>query len=200
MSDLRKDFISKDFVINTNIIKCISELDISLDEFLLLLYFINISCNLDSNDIKNKLGFNDDKTFNTFSSLVNKKLVEMVVNNKNGEVSERVNLDPFYDRLALNKKIENNDTDIYALFEKELGRTLSSFEYELINKWIEKGIDEETIKNALKEAILNGVTNFKYIDKIVYEWSKNGVKQRKNEEEKPLEEMFDYDWLDGNEQ
>lgn len=199
MSDLRKDFISKDFVINTNIIKCISELDISLDEFLLLLYFINISCNLDSNDIKNKLGFNDDKTFNTFSSLVNKKLVEMVVNNRNGEVSERVNLDPFYDRLALNKKIENNDTDIYALFEKELGRTLSSFEYELINKWIEKGIDEETIKNALKEAILNGVTNFKYIDKIVYEWSKNGVKQRKNEEEKPLEEMFDYDWLDSNE-
>src|SRR5574344_1771283 len=191
MSDLMKDFISKDFVINTNIIKCISELDVSLDEFLLLLYFINISCNLDSNDIKNKLGFNDDKTFNTFSSLVNKKLVEMVVNNRNVEVSERVNLDPFYDRLALNKKIENNDTDIYALFEKELGRTLSSFEYEIINKWIEKGINEETIKNALKEAILNGVTNFKYIDKIVYEWSKNGVKQRKNEEEKPLEEMFD---------
>ena len=41
------------------------------------------------------------------------------------------------------------------MFERELGRTLSSFEYELINKWIENGVSEETIKEALKEAILN---------------------------------------------
>jgi DNA replication protein len=199
MSELRNVFSSKDFVINTNIIKCISELDISLDEFLLILYFINVSCNLDTNDIKYRLGFNDDKIFNTFTSLVNKKMLEMVVINKNNEVIEQVNLDPFYDRLALNKKIEKNDTDIYALFERELGRTLSSFEYELINKWLEKGIDENTIKRALKEAILNGVTSFKYIDKIVYEWSKNGVRKRQAEEEKTLEEVFDYDWLDDNE-
>jgi DNA replication protein len=124
---------------------------------------------------------------------------KLVVINKNNEVIEQVNLDPFYDRLALNKKIEKNDTDIYALFERELGRTLSSFEYELINKWLEKGIDENTIKRALKEAILNGVTSFKYIDKIVYEWSKNGVRKRQAEEEKTLEEVFDYDWLDDNE-
>ena len=199
MSELRNVFSSKDFVINTNIIKCISELDISLDEFLLILYFINVSCNLDTNDIKYRLGFNDDKIFNTFTSLVNKKMLEMVVINKNNEVIEQVNLDPFYDRLALNKKIEKNDADIYALFERELGRTLSSFEYELINKWLEKGIDENTIKRALKEAILNGVTSFKYIDKIVYEWSKNGVRKRQAEEEKTLEEVFDYDWLDDNE-
>ena len=34
MSDLRKIFESKDFVINSNIIKCISEINITLDEFL----------------------------------------------------------------------------------------------------------------------------------------------------------------------
>ncbi len=198
MSDLRSVFQTKDFVINSNIVKCIGELDITLDEFLLILYFINVSDLLDTNDIKEKLGFDDEKAFNTFSSLVNKKYIEMNVSNNNGNVIEKVILDPLYDRLALNKKIEKNESDIYALFEKELGRTLSSFEYELINKWIDNGVEESTIKEALKEAILNNVRNFKYIDKIIYEWSKKGVKKR-IKEEKESEEMFDYDWLDDNE-
>ena len=197
MGDLRNIFKSKDFVINCNIIKCIKSLDISLDEFLLILYFINISCELNTDDIKDKLGFEEEVVFNTFNSLINKKYIEMDVKNKNGNIIEMIKLDPFYDRLALNRKTDDNTSDIYSLFEQELGRTLSSFEYEIINKWIEKGIDEETIKKALKEAILNGVTNFKYIDKIIYEWSKNNVKQIKKKE--TLEDLFDYDWLDDNE-
>ena len=43
MSDLRNIFTSKDFIINSNVIKCISNIDITLDEFLLVLYFINVS-------------------------------------------------------------------------------------------------------------------------------------------------------------
>ena len=197
MSDLRKVFESKDFIINSNIIKSISSLNISLDEFLLLLYFINVSSYLDNNDIKEKLGFDDGKIVNTFSSLLNKKLIEMDVSNKNGEVIEKIKLDVFYDKLAFNIKQENK-SDIYSTFESELGRVLSSYEYELINKWLENGNSEKTIKEALKEAILNNVRSFKYIDKILYDWSKNGSK-RKIRDEKNTEEMFDYDWLDDNE-
>lgn len=195
MSDLRSTFITKDFVINSNIVKCISELDINLIEFLLILYFINYSCSLNMDDIKNKLGLTDNQVFDSFNSLLNKKYIEMKVENKNGEVIERIILDPLYDRLALNKKTENTSEDIYALYEKELGRTLSSFEYEMINKWKEMGSSEEIIKGALKEAILNGVTSFKYIDKIVYEWSKNGVKKN-IKKESDYKEIDDYNWLE----
>ena len=198
MSDLRKMFESRDFVINSNIVKSISTIDITLDEFLLVLYFINISCYLDTENIKDKLGFDDEKTYNTFSSLLNKKYIEIEVTNNNSGVLEKVKLEPLYDRLALNKKIETNETDLYSLFERELGRTLSSFEYELINKWIEDGVSENTIKEALKEAILNNVRSFKYIDKIIYDWTKNGTKKRAKEEG-TLEDMFEYDWLDDNE-
>ena len=198
MTDFRKLFTTKDFVINSNIIKCISNIDITLNEFLLVLYFINVTDVLNTDDIKEKLGFDEEKAVETFSSLLNKKYIEMNVTNKNGEVIERISLDPLFDRLALNKSTDNNKTDIYALFERELGRTLSSFEYEMINKWKENGISEDIIKGALKEAILNNVRNFKYIDKIVYEWSKNDVKKHVKEDEKQ-EEMFDYDWLDDNE-
>ena len=197
MSDLRKVFQTKDFIINSNVVKNISSLDISLEEFLLILYFINISSYLNTEDIKDKLGFDDDKIFNTFSSLLNKKYIEMDVSNKNGEVIEKIKLDPLYDRLAFSVKDEKN-TDIYSVFEKELGRTLSSFEYELINKWFENGNSEQTIIKALKEAILNNVRSFKYIDKILYDWAKNGVKKR-NDDDKSLEAMFEYDWLDDNE-
>ena len=57
--------------------------------------------------------------------------------------------------------------------------------------------EEETIKEALKEAVLNNVRNFKYIDKILYDWSKKGIKNRIKEENK--QELFDYNWLDENE-
>lgn len=203
MSDLRNIFTSRDFVINSNIVKCISSIDITLEEFLLVLYFINISSLLNTDDIKEKLGFDDEKIFNTFTSLINKKYIEMVVTNNNGEVIEQIKLDPLYDRLALNKKTENvNSKDIYAMFESELGRTLSSFEYEMINKWIEKGVEEETIKNALKEAVLNNVRNFKYIDKIIYEWTKKGIKNKikdDNKKDTHEDDILDFEWFDENE-
>lgn len=203
MSDLRNIFTSRDFVINSNIVKCISSIDITLEEFLLVLYFINISSLLNTDDIKEKLGFDDEKIFNTFTSLINKKYIEMVVTNNNGEVIEQIKLDPLYDRLALNKKTENVDSkDIYVMFESELGRTLSSFEYEMINKWIEKGVEEETIKNALKEAVLNNVRNFKYIDKIIYEWTKKGIKNKikdDNKKDTHEDDILDFEWFDENE-
>lgn len=203
MSDLRNIFTSRDFVINSNIVKCICSIDITLEEFLLVLYFINISSLLNTDDIKEKLGFDDEKIFNTFTSLINKKYIEMVVTNNNGEVIEQIKLDPLYDRLALNKKTENVDSkDIYAMFESELGRTLSSFEYEMINKWIEKGVEEETIKNALKEAVLNNVRNFKYIDKIIYEWTKKGIKNKikdDNKKDTHEDDILDFEWFDENE-
>lgn len=193
MNDLRESFKTKDFIINHNIIKAISELDISLNEFLLLIYFINVSCNLDMDDIKDKIGLSDEKIFEAFNNLINKKYIEMIVENNNGNVVEKIKLDAFYDRLTLNKKIENNN-DIFSLYEKELGRVLSSYEYQIMNSWISDGISEEIIKGALKEAILSGVPNFKYIDKIVYEWNKNGIK-KKNSSSK-YKEIEDYNWLE----
>ena len=199
MSELRDAFKSKDFVVNSNLIRCISSLDISLNEFLLVLYFVNVSPLLDTEDIKNKIGLSEEEIVNNFSSLLNKKYIELDVSTNGGVVTEKIKLDPLYDRLALNSSDDNkNADDIYSLFETELGRTLSSFEFEMINNWLDRGIDEDTIKKALKEAILNGVRNFKYIDKILYDWSKNDTKKRVKKDES-INELFDYDWLDDNE-
>ena len=121
MSDLRDSFKTKDFVVNYNIIKSINSLDISLKEFLLVLYFINVSPLLDTDDIKSKLGMSEDEIVEAFTSLINKKYIELDVSNNKGIVTEKVKLDPLYDRLALSENVnESNNNDIFALFESEL--------------------------------------------------------------------------------
>ena len=53
------------------------------------------------------------------------------------------------------------------------------------------------IKDALKEAVLNGVNNLKYIDKILFEWKKKGYKKVNNKkEDESLVSLPDYNWLD----
>ncbi len=198
MKELRNEFLIKDFVVNRNIVKSIGNIDITLDEFLMVLYFINVSYDLDVESIKAYLGFDEEKAVSVFSSLMNKKYIEMDVSNVGGKVIEQICLDPLFDRLVLNKKTEDKSCDIFGMFESELGRTLSSFEYEMINSWISNGVSDEMIRDALKEAILNNVRSFKYIDKIIYDWTRNGVKKR-IKEERMQETLFDYDWTSDDE-
>ena len=61
MKELRNEFLINDFVVNRNIVKSISNIDITLDEFLMVLYFINVSCVLDIDSIKERLGFDEEK-------------------------------------------------------------------------------------------------------------------------------------------
>ena len=191
MNDIKKEFLKKDFIINTNIVKKISNLDITIKEFMLLLYFININNSLDLKNIKDKIGLNDEDILNTYSSLLTKKLISVSLVKTNGLSSEVINLDMFYDKLIMNTKTEEVSTDIYSKFESEFGRVLSPIEYETINRWLSSGVKEDLILSALKEAVVSGACNLRYIDKIIYSWTKKG----KSEEKEDYQELFDYDWL-----
>lgn len=191
MNDIKKEFLKKDFIINTNIVKTISNLDITIKEFMLLLYFININNSLDLKNIKDKIGLNDENILNTYSSLLTKKLISVSLVKTNGLSSEVINLDMFYDKLIMNTKTEEVSTDIYSKFESEFGRVLSPIEYETINRWLSSGVKEDLILSALKEAVVSGACNLRYIDKIIYSWTKKG----KSEEKEDYQELFDYDWL-----
>lgn len=197
MNNVRASFKTKNFIINENVVKTIKNLDITLKEFLLLLYFINIKALLDLNDIKKVLGFNEEEILNTYTSLITKGLIEVKVFKDSGVVSEVISLDMFYDKLVMNTKNEENNTDIYSKFESEFGRSLSPIEYETINRWLENGVSEEIITSALKEAVINGASNLRYIDKIIYEWTKKGVKPK----EEDYTFIDNFDWLnDGDEE
>lgn len=196
MNDVRASFKTKNFIINENVVKTIKNLDITLKEFLLLLYFINIKALLDLNDIKKVIGFNEEEILNTYTSLITKGLIEVKVFKDSGVVSEVISLDMFYDKLVMNTKNEENNTDIYSKFESEFGRSLSPIEYETINRWLENGVSEEIITSALKEAVINGASNLRYIDKIIYEWTKKGIRPK----EEDYSFIDDFDWLNDSDE
>ena len=196
MNDVRASFKTKNFIINETVVKTIKNLDITLMEFLLLLYFINVKALLDLNDIKKVIGFNEEEILNTYTSLITKGLIEVKVFKDSGVVSEVISLDMFYDKLVMNTKNEENNTDIYSKFESEFGRSLSPIEYETINRWLENGVSEEIITSALKEAVINGACNLRYIDKIIYEWTKKGIRPK----EEDYSFIDDFDWLNDSDE
>ncbi|HEM5565222.1 TPA: DnaD domain protein [Streptococcus suis] len=66
--------------------------------------------------------------------------------------------------------------NLFKDFEKGLGRFLSPFEIEDIEKWVnEDHFDESVIREALREAVLNGKVFMKYINGILRNWKKQGL-------------------------
>ncbi len=108
---------------------------------------------------------------------------------------EKYSLKPLWEKLAeqflaeqhteQNQHQQSEETDLYSCFEKEFGRPLSPFECETLAMWMDDDRhDPGIIKAALREAVMSGKLNFRYIDRILFEWKKNGIKtieQAKNQ-------------------
>lgn len=66
--------------------------------------------------------------------------------------------------------------DIFSIFENEFARPLTPMELETISGWLDQDeYKEELILMALKEAVFAGKVHFRYIDRILLEWSRNRV-------------------------
>src|SRR5699024_923139 len=73
---------------------------------------------------------------------------------------------------------------LVLLFEQEFGRPISPFEIETINVWLDEDkMQPHLIKAALREAVLMGKLNFKYIDRMLREWQKKGIRSVKQAKE-----------------
>lgn len=72
---------------------------------------------------------------------------------------------------------QNQLKDLVETFQKELGRLLTPFEIEDLTKTLkEDGTSTDLIKEALREAVLNGKANWKYIQAILRNWRHEGIK------------------------
>ena len=201
---------NKDYIIRPFLFKIIKENNLNINETLLLIYLTNQEHpELDLNLIKKITTLDNNEILSAFSSLTDKNLVNTKITKDGDRVIEEISLDEIYKLAAtnINKKVKDRtEENIFTLFEKEFARPLTPMEYEFINAWINSGMNEDIIKEALKEATYNGVSNLRYIDKIIYEWNKKGYKtvedviknKYKKEEKKDTSTFFEYNWLDEN--
>lgn len=82
-------------------------------------------------------------------------------------------------QLTINKESSLNNEDskkeldnVFANFEKYLGRTLSPIEISKIREWVAFGYSDSRIIDALKEALNKGKKSLRSVDKILLTWAK----------------------------
>ena len=100
-------------------------------------------------------------------------------NNINIINTKKQNID--YINNNSSSSIEKCDT-IYDFLEQNFGRTLNAIEIEMIKEWN----DNELTRYAIKQAVLNGKYNVKYINTILVNYKNNSITtvQQAQEEEK----------------
>ena len=205
---------SKNITVPLLFFKEYKKLNINLEEFIFLMYLKDKgnTFTFDPKSMGEELGLDIKDILGFISSLTDKKLLLIdTFKNDKGTLEEKVDITLFYEKMASiisDEVIKDNevlvDNSIFTVIEKEFGRTLSPSELEFIKAW-SSTFDSGVIVEAVKEAVLNGVSSIRYIDKILYEWDKKGIKtkedvlhflSKKDKELKEPVEVFDYDWFD----
>ena len=188
------------------------KLDITETELILIIYIMNSTLCFNLKQMSLDLNMNSKELLVLINSLTEKDLLEIKVDKNNSYCTEEISLEKLYQKLGfllVNVEEKKEDsTNLFSIFEQEFGRTISPMEYEIINAWKSSDFSDELIISALREATYNGVTNLRYIDKILHEWKKKGIrtskdveldKQNFNKKNNKKVNLIDYDWLNENE-
>ena len=211
LNKIEKILKNRDVVIPSLLFYNYRKLNMNAEELVLVSYLLNSDSFFNPKKISTELSIPLGELMETLDHLKELDLVKVELKKVNNVRAEIINMEGFYSKLInllMDEKPEQKNSNIFSIFEKEFGRTLSPMEYEIINAWHDSNIAEETILLALKEAVYNGVNNLRYIDKILSEWSKNGIKtssdldksrQQFNSIKKEVQEDMDYDWLNDEE-
>ncbi|MEX2804818.1 DnaD domain-containing protein [Streptococcus sp. H31] len=122
----------------------------------------------------------------SISALTAQELLDMKTIELDGEIEVIFDTSPAFAKLDSllqeNAEPEKQAQPVNALkdliqdFERELGRLLSPFELEDLQKTIEEDkTDPDLVRAALREAVFNGKTNWNYINAILRNWRREGL-------------------------
>ena len=210
MTEKIKEIIKeKDIIIPKFLFLNYKKIGLTEVELIFVIYLLNNNI-FNPKQISIDLGITLNEVMENMETLSSKGIIKLE-SKKTGNIrNENINLEGLYDKLTFNilntEDKQENNKNIYDTFEKEFGRTISPMEYEIIGAWLENGTSEEIITLALKEATYNGVSNLRYIDKIISEWTKKGIKTKEDVEKsrmnfkqkkeiKEKNDILNYDWL-----
>ena len=183
-------FKSGNLVLPSDLLLHYNQLFSSSDDFLVWQFFYlqNTTAlgELSPSQIAEKIGKEVTEVNQAISRLTDKGLLQYRTIELNGEIEvifdatlalER--LDQLFEKQVPNqvKPAQNDLKSLVDTFQQELGRLLSPFEIEDVEKSLkEDGTSADLITEALREAVLNGKPNWKYIQAILRNWRHEGIK------------------------
>lgn len=213
MNQVRLNELIKSKMVNipVYVLGILKDFNLNIDEIILLLFLYNQDGEVfNPNLIANNLNMELIDVMKVVSLLSDKGLVTIKSKTNEAKVKEEViDLEGLFEKITLKmmEKMNNSseaDINIYNILEEEFGRKLTPMECEMVSSWKKNDYPDELIKEAVREATLNGVSSLRYIDKILFEWNKKGYKKKtdikKNTKSNEKIEIFDCDWLDSDEE
>ena len=211
MNEIEQVLREKPIILPRYLFNYYLRLGITSEELIILIFIIDKGDKIVYNPeaISLALGMDKYKVMEILNNLNEKKIITITVEKSEGKSEEYISLDMLYKKitnLLIDKQEETtlDNSDIFSIFENEFGRTISSMECQIIKSWIDDNFSHELIMEDLKEAIYNGVTSLRYIEKILYDWRKKGYKNKQDviaakkkyqDSKKEVKDVFYYDWL-----
>jgi len=164
------------------------KLNINEEELVIIMLIISLGSQIEYNPdvFVRELGMDKQEVMSIISRLINKNILSIEIVKNGRKTEEQLSLSLLYDKLLnIVKDINEEDSvkinsSIFSIFENELGKLLSPMEIEKIKEWVTTYKNEELIVAALNEAVINGVSNLRYIDAILNEWSKKGYRNKED--------------------
>lgn len=174
----------------------------SADEFLVWQFFyLQSTTNIEDfppRKIAESIGKSLAETNQFITNLTKQGLLDIKTIHLDGKTELYFDVSPLFEKLEAigetelsqhdsNVDEENTIKLLVADFERELGRLMSPFELEDLQKLVsEDYFSPDLIRTALKEAVFNGKTNWKYITAILRNWRKEGISTVRQVEEQKL--------------
>ena len=183
-------FKSGNLVLPSDLLLNYNQLFSASDDFLVWQFFYlqNTTAlgELSPSQIAEKIGKQVTEVNQAISRLTDKGLLQYRTIELNGEIEVIFDATLALERLDQlfvkqeTSQVQSTPNDLKSLvetFQQELGRLLSPFEIEDLEKSLkEDGTSADLIKEALREAVLNGKPNWKYIQAILRNWRHEGIK------------------------
>lgn len=185
--------------VSSLLLKSYRALNMSDSEYMLMLHIMQFALQEQTalatpEQLAERMGVDQHQVSIWLSALLSKGLLSIEQDDQNDMINERYNWDGWYIQastwyakwLREQKKAERSKLDqvvnqqrsqnLFVIFEQEFGRLLSPMEYETIHGWLEQDrYDEGLILHALKEAVFAGKLSFRYIDRILIEWTRHRI-------------------------
>ncbi len=184
-------FKSGNLVLPSALLLHFKELFPSSDDFLVWQFFyLQNTTGLEEmspSQIAERIGKEISDVNQSISNLTERGLLQYRTIELNGEIELLFDASLAFERLdnLLGAPTSSSDQltpqnqlkDLVETFQQELGRLLTPFEIEDLTKTLkEDGTSADLIKEALREAVLNGKANWKYIQAILRNWRHEGIK------------------------
>ncbi|MDG5787555.1 DnaD domain-containing protein [Evansella sp. AB-P1] len=187
-----QQYLDVPLTIPTALILNYKNLGLNEEQFLLILHIRCFSQQGNHfptpNELQARMSIDEVKCTSQLKELLQKGFLQIEEkHDEDGRLAEAFSLKPLYEKLTVfltNETIDekkdtrkNEEGQLFRRFEEEFSRPITPMEMEMISMWLdEDGHIPQMIEAALREAVVSSKLNFRYIDRILYEWKRNGVR------------------------